>query len=463
MPSEKRICAACVSDEYLKAEIEKSPTVDQACDYCETVCPTIDLGSLADRCDSVIDNFYEVSSLTDAVIIYGRDPDGEDLEGVLDQLVGSPQGVIDDLVELLTEIWFDYSSHEHHYGEEPWFVEKTKLSEPLSVAWSKMEHSLRHEARYINPTAASMLENVFGMLLNDRTREGKTVVLELGTDCQIDTLYRARVFQTLEAMETALSHPERHIGPPPSGVGAAGRMNAKGVSVFYGATEKEIAISEVRPPVGCHVVVGVFKLIRKLRLLDLHQLGSITLKPTSSPFDPMTAKEASRRDFLETLTQKMVMPVMPELVEQGYLITQAIADFLSTHPGLELDGILFPSTQNTMTSQDTSGCNVVLFNKASVVLNAEAHSDGGTSVYLWEYDEDHSMRRLMPEIWTKESQKDEEDCNALMWIGDRDPIKPALELDRNAIVIYEVEGVDYQTCCHQVKQHIVSTKKSTKL
>lgn len=460
MSSDKRICATCVSDEYLKAEIAKSPTVDQACDYCETVCPTIDLGSLADRCDSVIDNFYEVSSLTDAVIIYERDPEGEDLEAILDQLVGSSQEVINDLVELLTEMWFDYNSYEHHYGEEPWFIEKTKLSEPLSVAWSKMEHSLRHEARYINPTVANMLEDVFGMLLDDRTREGKTVVSELGTDCQIDTLYRARVFQTLEAMETALSHPERHIGPPPSGVGAAGRMNAKGVSVFYGATKKDIAISEVRPPVGCHVVVGSFKLIRILRLLDLQQLGSITLKPTSSPFDPATLMEASRRDFLKVLTQKMVMPVMPELEEQNYLITQAIADFLSTHPKLELDGILFPSAQNTMKSQDTSGRNIVLFNKASMVLNAETDF-GGASVKLWEYDEDSPSGRFEPEIWSKEVQK-EGTRDTPMWI-DPDPISPALELDRNAIEIYEINGVEYRTFEHQVKQHIVSARKSTNL
>jgi hypothetical protein len=299
-----------------------------------------------------------------------------------------------------------------------------------------------------------MLENVFGAVLDDRTREGRLVVVELGPNCEIDTLYRARVFQTLKAMETALSHPERHIGPPPSGVGAAGRMNAKGVSVFYGATEKDIAISEVRPPVGCHVVVGAFKLVRTLRLLDLRQLGFITLKPTSSPFDPATEKEASRRDFLEMLTQKMVMPVMPELAEQDYLITQVAADFLSTHPKLELDGILFPSTQNTMTSQDASGRNVILFNKASMVLNAEAHFGGVTGINLLEYDEDSPEGRLEPEIWTKGFPK-EDACDPPMW-GEPDPINPALELDLSSIEIYEIEGVEYRKFGYQVKRHIVS-------
>ncbi|MFA6016216.1 MAG: RES domain-containing protein [Gallionellaceae bacterium] len=459
MASEKRICAACVSDEYLKAEIAKSSTVDQECDYCETVRPTIDMGSLADRCNTVIENFYEDSSLFDAVIIYDRAPEGDVLAVVLDRIVGPQQEVVADLVELLTDMWFDFDSQEHRYGEEPWFVEKMKSSEPLSNEWNKMERSLMHKARYLNPDAARMFETMFGTVHDDRTCEGKLVVVELGPKCEIDTLYRARVFQTLKAMETALSHPERHIGPPPSGVGAAGRMNAKGVSVFYGATKKDIAVSEVRPPVGCHVVVGAFKLIRTLRLLDLQQLGSITVKPTSSPFDPATANEASRCAFMETLTQKMVMPVMPELEEQDYLITQAIADFLSTHPKLELDGIIFPSAQNTTTHKDTSGHNVILFNKASMVLNAEEHLGGDTRAYLWEYDEDSPNSRFKPEILTMVPSQREGARNTSVWL-DPDPIKPALELDLNSIEIYEIEGVVYRKFGHQVKRHIVSPERT---
>jgi RES domain len=236
-------------------------------------------------------------------------------------------------------------------------------------------------------------------------------------------------------------------------------MNAKGVSVFYGATEKDIAISEVRPPVHSHVVVGAFKLIRTLRILDLQQLGSITLNLVSSPFDPSTVEEASRRDFMKTLTRMMVMPVMPELEEQGYLITQAIADFLSTHPKLELDGILFSSAQNTMASHNNSGRNVVLFNKASTVQNAE-YFRGKTDVSLWEFYDDSPDHGFKPEIRTKESPKDEEDYNAFMWFGS-EPIKPALELDRNAIEIYEINGVEYQKCCHQVKQLIIAPEKTT--
>ncbi|WP_350114526.1 RES family NAD+ phosphorylase [Nitrosomonas sp.] len=413
------------------------------------------MANLADRCDAVIDSFYEASSLSDAVIIYDRTPEGETLSEVLNNIVSPRQKVTDDLIELLTEMWFDYSAHEHLYGDDPWFIEKTSLAEPMNKDWSKMEQSLLHEARFINPEVAKVLEVVFGSIHNDKTREGKLVIVELGVDCEIDTLYRARVFQTLNAMEVALSHPERHIGPPPSGVGVSGRMNAKGISVFYGATDKNIAISEVRPPVGSHVILAAFKLLRTFRVLDLCQLGSIALKSTSSPFDPATVIEASRRDFLKILTQRLVMPVMPELAEQNYLISQVIADFLSTHPELKLDGIIFSSAQTNTNSQDTRNRNVILFNKASKVLHAEDCYGGNSSVHLFDYDEDCPSGFLMPEIYTKECQNDMEDHNEFLWIDKDHNDKPTLKLDRDAIEIYEIEGVEYQKTCHKVLHTIV--------
>jgi len=413
------------------------------------------MASLARCCNAVIEGFYEVSSLSDAVVLYGRSPDGKSLSDIISQIGSSWPGANEDIVSLLTDMWSDLRCYDNQYGEDPWFIEKTKFAEVLSEEWRQMEKSLLHEARYINPVAAKMLETVFGPVLNDRTNDGNAVVVEVGEGKDIDTLYRARVFQTADAMEKALGHPERHLGPPSPSIAAAGRMNAKGVSVFYGATHKDIAISEVRPPVGSHVVVGAFKVIRPLRLLDLHHLGSITLKPDSSVYDPTTALEASRRDFLGTLSQRMIMPIMPELQEQDYLTTQAIADFLATHANLNLDGILFRSSQNSKTSKSTTGRNAILFKKASMVLRSEERFGVGTTVDLWYYDESCPKRTLRPEIWTTPHKED--DQNALT-LREVEPAEPALELDRNSLEIYEIEGVRYEKTAYQVDHHVSRTK-----
>jgi hypothetical protein len=104
-------------------------------------------------------------------------------------------------------------------------------------------------------------------------------------------------------------------------------MNARGISVFYGATSADTAVAEVRPPVGSHVVVGQFTISRPLRLLDLNALAEIVPGKVRSYFDPTTTDVVARHDFLRSLCNQLVMPVMPEFEDDGYLITQLVADF----------------------------------------------------------------------------------------------------------------------------------------
>jgi hypothetical protein len=144
-----------------------------------------------------------------------------------------------------------------------------------------------------------------------------------------------------------------------------GRMNAAGIFVFYGATDDETAIAEVCPPVGSWVVTATFEVIRPLRLLNLGDLGGIRPDSTLSYFDPLGREQAERCAFLRELQQQMLMPVMPENADQGYLITQAIADYLATNEALNLDGILFPSVQ--VPKDASPGLSAILFHKASGV------------------------------------------------------------------------------------------------
>lgn len=452
MSGTKNICSKCVSDAYVKSVIDQCQEMDQVCDYCGRVASTIQMDSLAELCNEVIENFYEVSSLTDAVIHHGWPAEGDELPDILYTLLDPPSDAVDDLVELLGEMWFDWSSHEHRYGEDPSFIEKSSLGWKLSHDWRQMEDSLRYEARFLNPIAANLLEKIFGSIVDDRTLPDDGVVVCLGTGSEFDMLYRARVFQTLDALEDAFEHPERHFGSPPPGKGSAGRMNAKGVPVFYGATKPKIAISEVRPPVGSHVVVAQFKVTRPLRVLDLRKLGSIKLKPDASFFDPDTVIQATRNDFLRGLAHEIVMPVVPELEDQRYVVTQAIADFLATHQKLNLDGIIFPSAQHPEDGPITAGSNVILFNKASVVKFADQQNSKRTQVHLFEHDEDG--QRMEPMIWTEERIEK----TTGMWQSRDFPV-PALQLDLDAISIFSINGVSYDTSSLKVSHTVTASPK----
>lgn len=270
-----------------------------------------------------------------------------------------------------------------------------------------------------------------------------------GPGLPLDRFTRAWIFCNDDAVADALSHPEQFLGAPPPGVGGAGRMNAKGVSVFYGATNVQTAIAEVRPPVGSLVVSATFSVTRELRLLNLGALNDIRPDQTHSYFQPERMEQGQRCAFLAALREQLLLPVMPEMVEQGYLITQTIADFLPTHPKLNLNGILFPSIQVSQHGRAPAGHNVVLFTKASGVHRCDEIYAAG-QVSLWDSNEDGTF--FTPEFWPGEDQPrgSLDDFNPGIqpkWYP------PALELIRSEISIHQVKGVLFDTKDTEVDYH----------
>ena len=104
---------------------------------------------------------------------------------------------------------------------------------------------------------------------------------------------------------------------------AVGRVNARGIPVFYGATDRNVALAEVRPPVGSKVVVAQFDIIRPLQLLDAEALRSLSVD--GSVFDPQDLPRKQKAAFLNGLSEEITKPVMPDDEILNYIPTQ-------THP-----------------------------------------------------------------------------------------------------------------------------------
>jgi hypothetical protein len=435
-----RICAVCVHEPYLARMANASTVRDQECDFCNGVRGTLGTDEVLDRCEKVLEDYYQPTSLSDDVLVRGEEPDGEPVRLVLDELLGANDDVMKELLDGLNNRWFDWSSHESHYGEDPYFVERSRQTSMYGVEWHHMERSLRTEARLVNPKVTQTLETVFGPIQQHQTWNGDGVIVEVGPGTKTETVFRARVFQELETLESALYYPAREIGPPPPDTGRAGRMNAQGVSVFYGATEPAVAIAEVRPPVGSHVVVGGFQIVRRLRILDLDKLEEVVIDSKASYFDPNTREIAERNAFLRSLSRRLVMPVMPEHESAGYLVTQAVADFLATHPHLSVDGILFKSVQHDGSSSD-AGRNIVLFNKASRVEGAERGADNVVeNVSLFDYDEDGEY--FYPRITLKKP----EDITPIHSLNNEaDAREVTLQMNLDKLNISKVKGAEYRT------------------
>ncbi|WP_410055209.1 RES family NAD+ phosphorylase [Pseudomonas aeruginosa] len=372
--------------------------------------------------------------------------DGEPVEEAIESAASIPAQAAHDVLGILRTRHADIENDQMHveseFGPGTHYEQKYSAALLWQIAWQNFETALKTEARYFSRFASEHLAAIFGGIDQLNTNDHRQLVAEGGPGTDIETLFRARVFQSRPALEAAISRPDLEVGPPPSRYAAAGRMNARGISVFYGATARAVALAEVRPPVGSDVVVAEFRITRQLRLLNLPALQAAV--DHGSVFDPTLLARLERVEFLRTLGSKMTRPVMPDDQDFDYLATQAVADFLATENTPALDGIIFESTQSG------GGSNVVLFHKASRVKELELPK--GTSLRASTSDEDEDgpyVEYRVVELIPPEGEIQAETAEDDDWSMDdfsqpprhRDPRPLTLQVNEESVQVHHVKRV----------------------
>jgi len=369
----KRLCCDCIGDEYLSSMV-KSQGKTAVCSYCEETAQAFALEDIADLVEEAFDTHFIRTPTGPDSMQYRLHVDPESYyewhrEGlpVVDVIASSADistEVAQDLQEILDYRHSDRRSYEMgeeaEFASESYYQENSISDEYWQRQWEEFEHMIKTEARFFSRVGAKFLGEIFNDIDKKVTYTGRSLIVAAGPDQPLSSLYRARVFQSLDTLEKALTQPDVELGSPHHSISKSGRMNAAGISVFYGATNPEIALAEVRPPVGSYVTVAEFDLIRPLRLLDLTAVQEIVV--SGSIFDPEYAVSLAKAKFLGSLQSHITRPVMPEDESIEYVSTQAVADFLATEGNVPLDGIIYPSVQ-----AEAEGTNVVLFRKASIV------------------------------------------------------------------------------------------------
>jgi len=273
-----------------------------------------------------------------------------------------------------------------------------------------------------------------------------------GTDYA--SLYRARVFQSSEELEEALKRPDLGIGSPPPKAASAGRMNARGISVFYGAIDRRTALAEVRHPVGSDVITAQFEIILPLFLLDIEALKSVHV--LGSYFDPSYAASLEKEEFLGSLSNRMTMPVVPDDEPFEYLPTQAIADFLASRTKPCLDGIIYPSVQGKKGLR-----NVVLFQKASLIQ--EMDFPKGTKITVQKEtttDDGFEIDYCVWEETPKENEKKTanvtggEDLRLTPLVRPKEAGRePTLRIIPESLEVHHITGVTFAMDDYPVRRH----------
>ena len=302
---DRAVCVACIGEAYLREKVRRDGAM-RLCDYCGGTASTTTIDELANEIERAFEDHYrrtveEPSGYEIAVMKeVGWEREGEPVASMIGAAAHVDEPIAEDTRLVLEERHADFvrdqRGEEGPFDEEAHYVGKEPDDVEYQHMWRDFDNSLKTEARFFGASAEAVLKDVFHGLRQHRSPFGQEVILEAGPGTASTGIYRARAFQSTRSLEDALIRPERDIGPPPSALATAGRMNAHGVAVFYGATNRTLAVSEVRPPVGSHVLVGRFEVLRKIRLLDVDALRSTFVK--GSVFDPEYVRRRGRSKFL---------------------------------------------------------------------------------------------------------------------------------------------------------------------
>jgi hypothetical protein len=454
----KRICAACTQHPFLRHEIGMRGEKRQ-CSYCSRSRKTLRIDDFADYIDVAFKDHYQQTSVE---AYPGDEPAGDPVSYMIQEAADIDEPAAEDARAVLEDRYDSQRTKNEVYDENPFSPQAHYRSKGIRITeyleeWESFRWSLLTEARLFNSYAESVLARVFEGLEKHVTAQGKKVIVNAGSGQGIKALYRARAFQSDEKLEAAIARPDAELGPPPAASAVAGRMNARGIGVFYGATHAEVATAEIRPPVGSRVLVGRFEIIRPLRLLDLDAMRSI--RPKGSIFEASFLATLEKTAFLDTMSARITRPVMPDDEASEYLVTQAIADYLATRQEPALDGIVYPSAQQGGKAKR----NVVLFHKSARVERIALPKHTQISAHVTERDED-GVRPDYSVFVRKPPQKDEANSPHPFLAALHDPWvrypgvhpdvrDPALRIDLSSLNVFHVGSVKFSGSNFSVRRH----------
>jgi len=464
---EKRICGMCVGETFLRDEILASGS-EGKCSYCGDDGVTYSISELADRIGPVFEANYELSPsepdayqsmlLRDKESNYDWFREGDSVEDVIAGLAEIDNDIAADIVELLSEQSdfnpFDDGGEEDPFGTEAMYVEKPFDQYRLESMWQAMSNDVLHRSRYFSTLVSEFLDELFEDIHDKTGREGPAL-MTVAPDEGI-YLYRARVTYDRKKLRAILEDAARQLAAPHGRHARAGRMNAAGISVFYGAFTADTCVAEVRPPVGAQVVIGMFKLLRPVKLLDLKALEAVFVK--RSFFDPKFQSDGEKCQFLRTLSRRFSAPVLPGAEDFDYLLTQVICEYLaSIEPAI--DGVIFPSVQT-----GAERANAVLFSRASSVAMPPPGTKTKFEIFYGDDPEDQEYYLMdFPPQSAGTVPKEPTVLSPLDFAGwhlsqndleDLTPPEPTLELVADKIEVRTITGVAFSWDSRSVRRYL---------
>jgi hypothetical protein len=234
------LCSRCVEDNYLKGIITAEGVAD-LCDSCNEARPhTISIGRLGKILEGILRERYVPGEYGPRFVLEDDHDDnfdqaGDDLAFIIQDVLGQYFDFNEEIVAAVIEAE-DCSPSD---GDIPFFedttnyVQKVVSDGAMELHWNSVEQELRTKRRFFSSTAKHFFDNLFADLDSVLSQGGRqTIVSELPEGFIV---FRSRICGSMEQIGLMLRDPIFHVGPPPPSQARAGRMNAEGISVFYGS------------------------------------------------------------------------------------------------------------------------------------------------------------------------------------------------------------------------------------
>jgi len=454
---DSHVCENCVSDVIVREMITSNETED-ICDFCGESANCVSLSSLA----SILDEKYrELVRPGEYVPQYSSGSDSTEYTQVGDE----PSSIIQEMLECenkladaLTSYLFESEKWLVADGDDPLYDNTStyEFFDPTGyeyeAIWCEFCERIKHMSRFFDPYAKHLLDEVFKDIAKAAKDDDNLLICEINGEKEQPRLFRGRIVKDEKALERFCNNPDMELSAPPSKLATPGRMNPAGVRMFYGATNPETCLAELRCAAGDIVVVAEFKPVRHLRLLDVSAFGEIF--NMNSCFDSMYLQTREQLKFLERFQEEICKPVRAGDEFIDYIPTQAVAEYLSKAFDPKIDGLMFDSSRIVEQSLDEidfeysqhgpspypeEGRNIVLFHHACEIETSKITND----VSGMKSDRDNK-----PITANNNMKEVEEGQEFLFDMSNHDLLDaapethlPSLELVDDSVTIVEIQGV----------------------
>lgn len=318
MKAQTWCCAHCFGDSFLSLHIANSSATIGQCSYCQSNnVALIEPIELRDR-------FELLAS------VYVLDDGGKPLVDLLrsDWALFENENLQAASATLLILDILDNP----RIARETFSVDESARSAAVAL-WNELREELKHSNRFF-PKTDIPLERLGGWL---------EYLLQPPAQLSREW-YRARISENSDPFDLI------NMGSPPKKSASNGRANPVGIPYLYLASDKQTAISEVRPQTGHTVCVAKFELQGELKIIDLRH-PRLTISPFYVEDEAELARLRADIGLLEKLGHELTRPVLQSAAAFDYIPSQFLCEFVKSKGW---DGVMYRSSVG-------DGINIALF------------------------------------------------------------------------------------------------------